>query len=145
LPNGQVAGGDLTSVTTHWDASLRGRLGVLVASNLMLYGTAGVAWQNVQVSGTCGPFAASFGCAGPPQPSPSSVSQTNTLVGWTVGAGAEWHAWGNWLIRGEYRYAGFGSSSFALPLGATSIDNTKRFSLNTSTQIATFGLVYKLY
>jgi outer membrane immunogenic protein len=143
VPNGQPAGGDLTSFKMRWDASVRGRLGFLATPDLLLYGTGGVAWQNVEVSGACGPWPSSFQCNGPPQPVPSFVSQTNTLTGWTVGAGAEWHAWGNWLLRGEYRYANFGTSSYVFPFGTTVTNNTYRFDVHNQTHIATFGLAYK--
>jgi outer membrane immunogenic protein len=142
-PNGLVAGGDLTSVKTRWDASVRGRLGILATPDLLLYGTGGIAWQNVKVSGACGPWQNSFYCNGAPQPVPSAVTQTDTLTGWTVGAGAEWHAWGNWLVRGEYRYANFGTSSYVFPFGTTVTNNTYRFDLKNETHIATFGLAYK--
>jgi outer membrane immunogenic protein len=143
-PNGLPFGGDTTAVTMRWDASARARLGYLFTPDLLLYGTSGVAFQNVQATGICAPFASSAYCNGGPQPSPSSITQTPTLVGWTVGAGAEWHAWGNWLLRGEYRFADFGTWSSVFPFGATTTgDNTYRFQLKTQTQIAKVGLAYK--
>ena len=143
-PNGLPLGGDLTSVNMRWDASARGRLGYLATPDLLLYGTAGAAWQNMQATGQCGGFAASSYCNGPPQPAPSAITQSKTLLGWTVGAGAEWHAWGNWLLRGEYRFADFGTWNTVFPFGATTAgDNTYRFQLKTETHIATVGLAYK--
>jgi outer membrane immunogenic protein len=141
-PNGLIAGGDLTTINMRWDASLRGRLGFLATPDLLLYGTGGVAFQNISVTGACGPAANSFQC-NVPQPVPSTVTVTNTLVGWTAGAGLEWHAWGNWLLRGEYRYAGFGTTSYVFPFGISNTNNTYRFNLRTQTQIATFGIAYK--
>jgi outer membrane immunogenic protein len=143
VPNGQIAGGDLTSVKIGWDASVRGRLGYLATPDLLLYGTGGVAWQHVEVSGACGAWPSSFQCNGPPQPLPSFVSQTKTLAGWTVGAGVEWHAWGNWLVRGEYRFADFGTSSYVFPFGTTITNQTYRFDLKNQAHIANFGLAYK--
>jgi outer membrane immunogenic protein len=141
---GGPAGGDTTSATARWDASARARLGYLFTPDLLLYGTGGVAWQNMQATGNCGPVASSFYCNGGGQPIPSSVTQTRTLTGWTAGAGAEWHVFGNWLLRGEYRFADFGTWTSVFPFGATgSGDNTYRFQLKTQTQIATVGLAYK--
>ena len=140
---GPVGGGDITSVTERWDASVRGRLGFLVAPNWLLYATGGVAWQNQRINGNCGPFATSFYCNGPPQPAPSAISLTNTLTGWTVGAGVEWHIWQNWSVRGEYRYANFGMNSDVFAFGSTATNNTYRFNVKTETQLATFGLAYK--
>jgi opacity protein-like surface antigen len=51
-----------------------------------------------------------------------------------------WHAWGNWLLRGEYRYANFGTSSYVFPCGTTVTNNTYRFDVHNQTHIATFGL-----
>jgi outer membrane immunogenic protein len=141
-PNGLIAGGDLTTVNMRWDASVRGRLGFLATPDLLLYGTGGVAFQNIKVTGACGPAANSFQC-NVPQPIPSIVTIDKTLVGWTVGAGAEWHAWGNWLLRGEYRFADFGTNSYVFPFGTSSTNNTYRFNLRTETHIATFGIAYK--
>jgi outer membrane immunogenic protein len=143
-PNGLPLGGDLTSVDLRWDASARARLGYLVTPDLLLYGTGGAAWQNIQVTGTCGGFAASPYCNGPPQPNLSSITQGATRTGWTVGAGVEWHAWGNWLLRGEYRFADFGTWNSVFPFGTTpASNNTYRFQVQTETHIATVGLAYK--
>lgn len=142
-----AAGGDITSVTERWDASIRGRLGFLVVPNLLLYATGGVAWQDQQLNGSCGPVATSLYCNGQSQPVPAAVSLTNTLIGWTLGAGVEWRVWQNWSVRGEYRYANFGTNSEVFAFGSTAAtngtDNTYRFNVKTDTQIATFGLAYK--
>lgn len=37
---------------------------------------------------------------------------TETYVGWTIGAGAEYAATDKLIVRGEYRYSDFGSRSF---------------------------------
>jgi outer membrane immunogenic protein len=141
-PTGLIAGGDLTTINMRWDASLRGRLGFLATPDWLFYGTGGVAFQDIRVTGACGPAINSFQC-NVPQPLPSTVTVNKTLVGWTAGAGVEWHAWGNWLLRGEYRYADFGRTSYVFPFGTTSTNNTYRFDLRTQTQIATFGIAYK--
>ena len=38
-------------------------------------------------------------------PGPVTATATTTLTGWTAGGGIEAGFWGNWLVRGEYRYA----------------------------------------
>jgi outer membrane immunogenic protein len=148
-------GADLTSVRMRWDASVRGRLGFLVAPEFLLYATGGVAWQNIETAGTCqnsvsdplcvfsGPGAAPF------------LSQTNgvTRVGWTIGGGLEWKVYGSWLMRGEYRYSDFGTQSdvffpgqptlfFGAPARFPGVD-TYRDTLRLRTSIATFGVAYK--
>jgi outer membrane immunogenic protein len=138
------AGGDSTSLKERWDASARVRLGYLVTPDVLLYGTGGAAWQSMQATGNCGPVASSFYCNGNSQPNPSTATVSKTLTGWTVGAGTEWHAWGNWLVRAEYRFADFGTWTGVLPLGATDLgSNTYRFQVSTQTHIATVGLAYK--
>jgi outer membrane immunogenic protein len=137
-------GGDNTRVDMRWDASMRGRLGFLVTPDLMLYGTSGVAWQNIEVTGNCGPWPTSFYCNGPPQPTPSSITQTATLVGWTAGFGVEAHVTAGWLLRAEYRYANFGTWNSVFAFGQTTTgDNTYRFQLHPTTNIVTAGVAYK--
>jgi outer membrane immunogenic protein len=149
VPNGLPFGGDTTRVTMNWDASIRGRLGYLIASDTLIYGTGGVAFQNVQAFGQCvSPFLSSLLCftlTGAATPSPG-ITQSATLVGPTIGAGVEQHLWGNWLLRAEYRYANFGSWStlFAFPSPAPGVgNNTYRFSNAINTNIAEAGLAYK--
>ena len=95
----------------NWDASVRGRLGYLVTPDTLIYGTGGVAFQNIEAFGQCGSLISSALCfttTGQTAPSPG-ITQSTTLVGWTIGAGVEAHLWGNWLLRAEYRYADFGA------------------------------------
>ncbi len=86
-------GGDSARVGMGWDASLRVRAGFLVTPDLLAYGTAGVAVQQVKVGATCGAIVSNycFGTAGQPG---IRRDQTKTRVGWTLGAGADWHVWG---------------------------------------------------
>lgn len=44
---------DSSFIRTLWDASLRPRVGYLVMPEMLVYGTAGVALQRIEVSGTC--------------------------------------------------------------------------------------------
>src|SRR5262249_52389563 len=94
---------DSTSVKNKDDFSLRPRLGFLVTPDIMVYGTGGVAFQRVEATMSCN-GATSPGCL-------ASHVQTDGawLPGWTVGAGVEWKLAQNWLLRGEYRYADFGT------------------------------------
>jgi outer membrane immunogenic protein len=82
-----------------WFGTLRGRLGVTVTPELLLYGTGGLAYGHVDASATWGRdvFA------------PASVSKTK--VGWTVGAGAEWMFAHNWSAKLEYLYVDLGNES----------------------------------
>jgi opacity protein-like surface antigen len=116
-----AAGGDVTSVGIRWDASVRARLGYLATPEVLVFATGGLAWQNIRATGLCGDWHTSNYCFGPGpgfgQPVPSFVTQSTTRTGWTVGGGVEWRIFGNWLVRGEYRYANFGTWNSAFPFG----------------------------
>ena len=134
---------DSFAIKTTWDASARGRLGFLVTPTTLVYATGGAAWQHFDVTSTCVSTNSLAGCAGF---TPAVVSSTTTKAGWTIGGGIETALWGNWLLRGEYRYADFGSSSFTIarsianPLSNPTIST---FDLALRTHTATFGLNYK--
>jgi outer membrane immunogenic protein len=98
----EAQGADRATVKLGWDGSVRGRFGVLVTPSVLLYGTGGVAFQQVEVSATCDGSADSW-CVAPRSQSFSSVRR-----GWTLGGGAEAMLARNWLGRMELRYAKFG-------------------------------------
>jgi len=93
---------DSTTVKQGWDASIRARLGFLVTPSTMLFGTAGVAWQDASLNTSCS--SAGLWCV-------EDRNETfNTVkTGWTVGGGLETKVWTNWLARVEYRYADYGT------------------------------------
>jgi outer membrane immunogenic protein len=63
-----------------WFGTVRGRLGITVTPELLLYGTGGLAYGQVDASANWSD--------GPSLQAPASISKTK--VGWTAGAGAEW-------------------------------------------------------
>jgi outer membrane immunogenic protein len=84
-----------------WFGTVRGRVGVTVTPELLLYGTGGLAYGHVDASANyfqTVDFQA-----------PASVSKTK--VGWTAGAGAEWMFAQNWSAKLEYLYLDLGSDS----------------------------------
>jgi outer membrane immunogenic protein len=95
-------------------ASIRGRLGFLVAPSFMLYGTGGAAWAetNVDVNGS-----AVFTNAASPaslrgtQFASLSASADKTFSGWVVGGGGEYMLTRNILLRVEYLHYDFGSKT----------------------------------
>jgi outer membrane immunogenic protein len=130
---------DTSSVRMGWDGSARARFGYLVISDVLLYGTGGIAWQNIKTSATCQLSAADPVClqtAGDPF---STQTNSKTLTGWTLGAGIE-KMWGSWLLRAEYRYSQFGhfDGFFTFADGST-----VRYNLSVNTQMVTLGLAYK--
>ena len=100
---------DSLAAKVTWDASLRGRLGFLVAPALLAYATGGVAWQHYEFISTC----ASATCIADGF-TPAVVTNSATKPGWTLGGGLEAQLWGRWLARMEYRYADFGTASFSI-------------------------------
>jgi outer membrane immunogenic protein len=116
LITGQPATGvlDSSEPKLSWFGTVRGRLGVTVTPDLLLYGTGGLAYGHVDTSAN---FSESDSGDDSVQ-APASVSKTK--VGWTAGAGAEWMFARNWSAKLEYLYVDLGSESaigsFALPV-----------------------------
>jgi outer membrane immunogenic protein len=83
------------SQNTEWLSSVRGKIGFTGWWNTMFYATGGVAWAQVEHVGS-GVFFNGF----------TDQTQPNHTVrtGWVAGAGAEWMATTNILIRAEYLF-----------------------------------------
>ena len=80
--------------STNFMASVRGRFGSYVRPDLLIYGTAGVAFLGVEYDGLTSPVTGlQFGDSG-------------TVTGWTAGAGAEFD-WNGIVFFGEYLFAGY--------------------------------------
>ena len=92
---------------TKWVATATSTVGI-AHNNWLLYGKAGVAWENVsytdnwnaQIVGIGFPVFAGTG--------------SDSRVGWTVGTGIEWAVWNNWSIKAEYDYLDFGTRNVAI-------------------------------
>jgi outer membrane immunogenic protein len=126
---------DNTNVTADWDASIRGRIGVLAGPSVLLYATGGAAWLNVEASASCNIVAAASWCF----VSNGTQSASSTRFGWTVGAGVEWMFAPNWIARGEYRYSDYGSFNTVFFPGT--IDQVNA-SVDLQTHTAYFGISY---
>jgi outer membrane immunogenic protein len=125
---------DRSEVKHSWDASVRARAGILLNPNVLLFGTAGISWLHVKMTAVCVPGPDSWGCV--------TDSNTTTRVGWTAGGGLEWMVAANWLIRGEYRYADYGTSNETILTNADPGDPV-RFDFRARTHTALFGIAYK--
>lgn len=97
-----------TETKTDWLATLRGRVGVLVTPRSLVYLTGGLAGGHVKGS--------TFVDIGPTCAINNSCSvgkASDTLWGWTLGAGVE-HAFASgWTLKVEYLYYDLGSLSYA--------------------------------
>jgi outer membrane immunogenic protein len=93
--------------------TLRARAGIAM-SNVMLYGTVGLAYGTLKMQNTL-----------------TDVSESHTTAGWAGGLGIEVALTGNWTARAEYLYVDLGGSSFVLDGNNHAIQsNILRFGVN---------------
>jgi outer membrane immunogenic protein len=143
------SGHDSFAVKTGWDASLRGRLGFLVTPSFLIYGTGGAAWQQIEATSTCSTFITGVSVCDPGLLVPSVITDSATKLGYTIGAGIETMLSPNWIVRGEYRYADFGTitntDTRACPPATGCVPSSVAITdtLRLRTQTATFGIAYK--
>ncbi len=97
-----------------WFATFRGRVGVLVTPGVLLYGTGGAAWGEVETDLTLNSFTATG------VPISIGSSRSTNRFGWTLGAGIETMFSQNWSAKIEYLYLDMGtvSNSVVLPTAA---------------------------
>jgi outer membrane immunogenic protein len=103
-----------------WFGTFRGRAGVLVDPQTLLYATGGLAVGEFNYSSQATTSIQVFtpGLAGTtPRGAPlvfagAAASSSDTRVGWTVGAGIERKFSPNWSAKLEYLYMDFGSRTF---------------------------------
>jgi outer membrane immunogenic protein len=97
--------------STPWFGTLRGRGGIAYG-NILLYGTAGLAYGDLRLD-TAG------------------LTQSNTNLGWTVGAGLEVSFTPHWSAKAEWLYLDLANSGFSLTNTSNGIAaNVVRFGVN---------------
>lgn len=134
--------------TTNYESNIlsfgtvRGRVGYAWDS-LLLYGTGGLAYGKVGLSGTVTEVGDTTGVGGPVLNATTPFSISTVKAGWTVGAGIEDALSVNWSWKVEYLYVDLGKVSgvFAAPNGFSNADITasSRFTDN----ILRAGLNYR--
>ena len=103
LPAGVTGTGVIYDQKLEWFGTVRGRAGILATPKVLLYATGGLAYGSIKTSAAFagvtpgGVAVASFG------------SNTDTRLGWTVGAGIEGKITQNWSAKLEYLYMDLGS------------------------------------
>src|SRR6266581_2619782 len=133
-PNGVLSSEQKLS----WFGTVRGRLGVTVTPDLLLYGTGGLAYGRADASANW--FQSSGGVQ---NQAPASVSKTK--IGWTAGAGAEWMFARSWSAKLEYLYVDLGSAS---AIGIESVNQVlvppfaAGYTWHTRENIARIGVNY---
>ena len=102
--DGTFQPGAAGNANLNWTSSIRGRAGVAF-DRFLAYGTGGVAFADVDVTS-------------------GAYKESNTHVGWTVGAGLEGMITPNVTARLEYMYADYGSQDYTFGPTTTDIDVT---------------------
>jgi outer membrane immunogenic protein len=113
-----------------WFGTVRGRVGFLLAPNLLLYGTGGLAYGETQTDAriSIGPARAfpltvaysngghALICTTPANSSSVCYSGSNSemRVGWTAGGGGEWKLDANWSVKFEYLHIQLAGTSVNL-------------------------------
>ena len=109
-------------VDVNWTAAVRARIGY-AAGRFLPYIAGGVAFADVDHEAFTTGVSAGGG--------------SDTFVGWTIGAGAEYAFTDNLIGRAEYRYTDFGSEDYA------DTDNFPVHSLDLKTNDIRLGISYK--
>lgn len=86
-------------ILSDWDASLRGKVGVLLTPSTLVYGTAGISATSFSTVAANNPNGEFF----------TSPNYGASRLGWTVGGGAEYAIDSQWSLKGEYRYTDYGT------------------------------------
>jgi outer membrane immunogenic protein len=115
-----------TAVTAYearidWFGTLRARLGYLITDQVLLYGTGGLAYGGVKVSGSTNVSVASSGVL-PFIPSTTPFSASKTKVGFSVGGGIEGKLIANWTWKLEYLYVDLGHLDTSTPFAVINTD-----------------------
>ena len=114
--------GPFTNTVTekvNWFSTVRARLGYLPMDNLLTYITGGLAFGQIDRTGTyavggsaLGIGSGGFGILCPGGFAPCVPgSSSSTASGWTVGAGFEYAVLKNWTLKAEYLYVSLGRKS----------------------------------
>ena len=148
-----ITGLTASSVGTFFDAKIswfgtaRARAGVLITPTVLLYGTGGLAFGGVKVSGSgaaninltacitgigCIPTGGASGAF--------AFSQSTTRAGWTLGGGVEGVVTGRWTWKAEYLYLYLGSASGSV---ADNFGGIASWNAKVTDNIVRAGLNYK--
>jgi opacity protein-like surface antigen len=100
-PNGQVVATFDQNQQLEWFATLRGRFGVTVVPDALLYVTGGIAVGGFKTAGDV------YGFDPTGVPAVVPFLHLSTVPGWVAGAGIEGHLAGNWTGKVEYLHLDF--------------------------------------
>jgi outer membrane immunogenic protein len=130
-----------------WFGTARARAGILITPTTLLYGTGGLAFGGVKVSGggaaNINLTACIVGVGCIPTGSASGAfafSQSTTKAGWTLGGGVEGAVAGHWTWKAEYLYLNLGSESGSV---ADNFGGFASWNAKFTDNIVRVGLNYK--
>jgi outer membrane immunogenic protein len=137
-----------------WFGTVRGVLGVSITDGVLLYGTGGLAYGRVELSGNTGVTGlVTIPPAAPFTPGASAFSGSNINIGYAVGGGIEARSYllpAGWTWKLEYLYVDLGSLDIVSPFPAaqpTQFASPFTGPLTTHTRftdnIVRFGLNYR--
>jgi outer membrane immunogenic protein len=127
-----------------WFGTVRGRAGVLVAPNMLLYVTGGLAYGKIStsaiVTNTFAQFFQTCACGY------FSFDDATTKAGWTLGAGVEGAIpnTSDWTWKAEYLYIDFGTvSGNGVQIGLAGAGFPFSWSTKVTDNIVRVGLNYR--
>jgi outer membrane immunogenic protein len=112
-----------------WFGTARSRVGYLITPNMLLYGTAGVAYGQLRSNYTLNLQNTAV----------AAVNFKDVKAGWTAGAGLEFALGGNWSTKLEYLYVDLGENEITFSAGGVSGTVERRFA----DHIARVGVNYR--
>jgi outer membrane immunogenic protein len=122
-----------------WLGTVRGRIGFAPVCRLLIYGTGGFAYGNID-------YSANTNFGNPPN-STYPVEFTDTRTGWTAGGGFEYALSNHWTLRAEYLHYDLGDASrtqnqltAGVPQGPPFF---VRYNFDTSGEIVRAGFNFK--
>jgi outer membrane immunogenic protein len=116
--------------------TLRTRVGWLPVDNVLLYGTAGLAWERVERTNT-------QAITNPPGTDSTGITNPFDRFGWVAGAGVETLLFGtNWIGRLEYLHYDFGALQTVFSETTAGVTTSNRSGSQTI-EVVRAGLSYK--
>ncbi|MDQ2083691.1 porin family protein [Xanthobacteraceae bacterium Astr-EGSB] len=141
LPPGVTGTSLALSQSLEWFGTLRGRLGWTATPSVLLYVTGGLAYGEIETSGTL------TGATPAGVLTSTGFSHSKTNVGWTVGAGAEAHLGGNWTGKIEYLYLDLGDVSGTVSglAAVPAVGIAANYTSDITDHILRVGINYKFF
>ena len=100
-----------------WLGTLRGRVGFVPFTPLLVYATGGLAYGHVSTDTTLSDTVTVTGPTGVcPCSATSTASTSSTQFGWTAGGGFEWMFAPHWSLKAEFLYYNLGTVSTNMTL-----------------------------